>query len=175
MSRFFVLVIFAFPIGFQAVAYSFLALGILETVVVTVLLVRVLELNVFSFYRTLLPDLLITLICAAATFVISIWIPFEAKPAWKPIAVIALCLPPPHLAFVIICTGAPAVQRDWLYSETKSLEFSGAGELTARIEFSKSDQKMRKILLVSEIFPPLHMVEAGVGSGKFIVAFQSAV
>jgi O-antigen/teichoic acid export membrane protein len=90
----FVLVIFAFPIGFQAVAYSFLALGILETVVVTVLLVRVLELNVFSFYRTLLPDLLITLICAAATFVISIWIPFEAKPAWKPIAVIALCLPP---------------------------------------------------------------------------------
>ncbi len=90
----FALVIFAYPIGFLAVAYSFLILGILETVIVTWLLVRVLDLSVFSFYRALLPNLLISLICAAATFAISIWIPFEAEPAWKPIGVVALCLPP---------------------------------------------------------------------------------
>jgi O-antigen/teichoic acid export membrane protein len=90
----FALVIFAFPIGFQAVAYAFLILGVLEVVVVTWLLVRVLDLNIITFYRTLLPNLLISLVCAAATYAISIWIPFEAEPAWKPICVIALFLPP---------------------------------------------------------------------------------
>lgn len=90
----FVLVIFAFPMGFQAVAYAFLILGILETVLVTWILVRVLDLNVMLFYRSLLPNLLISLICAAATFAISVWISFEAEPAWKPIIAIALCLPP---------------------------------------------------------------------------------
>lgn len=89
----FALVIFAFPIGFQAVAYAFLILGVLEVVVVTWLLVRVLDLNIITFYRTLLPNLLISLVCAAATYAISIWIPFEAEPAWKPICVIALFLP----------------------------------------------------------------------------------
>lgn len=89
----FVFVIFSFPIGFQAVAYSFVALGMLEIVVVTWLLVRVLDLKIVVFYRALLPNLLISLVCAAATYVISIWISFEAEPAWKPIGVIALCLP----------------------------------------------------------------------------------
>ncbi|WP_372972231.1 oligosaccharide flippase family protein [Marinobacter sp.] len=89
----FLLILAAFPYGLQAVANVFLVLGVLEIGLVSWLLSRRLGLKVRAFYRALLPNLLITLICALATALISRYVDFEASNAWKPVGVIAFCLP----------------------------------------------------------------------------------
>ncbi|MDS1309928.1 oligosaccharide flippase family protein [Marinobacter xiaoshiensis] len=90
----FVLVITAFPLGLQGVAYAFLILGVLEAFVNTWLLARVLDLKVIPFYLSLLPNLIISMVCATTTFTLSMWLSFEAEPPWKVIGTVAMCLPP---------------------------------------------------------------------------------
>jgi O-antigen/teichoic acid export membrane protein len=89
----FTLVIMAYPYGLQAVANVFVILGFVEISVVTWLLANRLGLRVGAFYRALLPNVLITLICALATVLISRYVNFEANNSWKPVGVIAIILP----------------------------------------------------------------------------------
>ncbi|SET76924.1 Membrane protein involved in the export of O-antigen and teichoic acid [Marinobacter segnicrescens] len=88
------LVVVAFPHGLQAVANGFVVLGILEITLVTWLLAKRVGLQVGVFYRALLPNLLITVICTLTTLLISRYVDFESRDPWKPVAVIAVCLPP---------------------------------------------------------------------------------
>ena len=90
----FALVIVAYPHGLLAVASMFLILGFLEVVAVTWLLAKRLDLHVGTFYRALLPNALVTIICALATALIAQYVDFEASNAWKPVGIIALVLPP---------------------------------------------------------------------------------
>lgn len=89
----FILVILAFPSGLQAVAYAFIILGLIETVIVTCLLAWVFRLKVVPFYVALLPNLYISIICGSVTWIISNFVPFTSQQPWKPIGVIAILLP----------------------------------------------------------------------------------
>ncbi|WP_417547400.1 oligosaccharide flippase family protein [Marinobacter segnicrescens] len=90
----FVLIVVAFPYGLQAVANVFLILGFLEITVVTWLLRSRLDLKIITFYRALLPNFLITVICALTTVLISQYVDFGDNNAWKPVGAIIICLPP---------------------------------------------------------------------------------
>jgi O-antigen/teichoic acid export membrane protein len=90
----FPLVVMAYPYGLQAVANVFVILGLVEISVVTWLLAKRLGLRVWTFYRALLPNVLITVICAFATVLISQYVNFEASNAWKPVGAVAIVLPP---------------------------------------------------------------------------------
>jgi hypothetical protein len=59
-----------------------------------ILLAKRLGLRVWTFYRALLPNVLITVICALATVLISQYVNFEASNAWKPVGAVAIVLPP---------------------------------------------------------------------------------
>jgi O-antigen/teichoic acid export membrane protein len=88
------LVIMAYPYGLQAVASMFVILGLVEIIAVTWLLSKRLDLRVGKFYKALLPNVLVTIICALVTLLISQYIDFEANNAWKPVGAIAVVLPP---------------------------------------------------------------------------------
>jgi len=95
-------VILAFPYGLNAVASSFVLLGIAEIVMVSWILKYFLGLNVARFYRELTPNLFISVLCGLATWAISFFVPFSSEDAWKPVGVIALCLPPVWIGSVFL-------------------------------------------------------------------------
>jgi hypothetical protein len=61
-----------------------------------------LGLNVARFYRELTPNLFISVLCGLATWAISFFVPFSSEDAWKPVGVIALCLPPVWIGSVFL-------------------------------------------------------------------------
>lgn len=89
-----VVVIFAFGWGLNAVAASFVILGVFELAMVSWVLNRVLGLQVALFYRRLFPNMMVSTMCGLATWGISFFIPFATEAAWKPVTAIAVCLPP---------------------------------------------------------------------------------
>jgi len=86
-------VISAFPFGLNAIASSFVLLGIIELVLVSWLLKRFLALDYITFYKQFFPNVLISVICGLTTWGISFFISFESEPAWKPVLAIFFCLP----------------------------------------------------------------------------------
>lgn len=90
----FLAVVMAFPYGLKMVANVFMVLGVVEMSVVTWLLSKRLGLKVWSFFRAMVPNLLITVTCASVTVLLSQYVDFEAPNAWKPVGLIAIVLPP---------------------------------------------------------------------------------
>lgn len=97
-----VFVIGAFRFGLNAVASSFVLLGVVELILVSWLLRRILGLNLLSFFKTLSPNILISIFCGLVTWGISFLIPFESEAAWKPTVAILLCLPPVWVASLFL-------------------------------------------------------------------------
>jgi O-antigen/teichoic acid export membrane protein len=95
-------VIGAFPFGLNAIASSFVLLGIIELVLVSWLLKRFLALDYITFYKQLFPNVLISVICGLTTWGISFFISFESEPAWKPVLAIFFCLPVTWLGFLFL-------------------------------------------------------------------------
>ena len=89
----FALVILSFSMGLQAVAKSFIVLGLFEVTLTSWLLRRALNLEIVPFVLGLLPNLVLSAICAAATVAISYFVSFDHEQAWRPVGAIALCLP----------------------------------------------------------------------------------
>ncbi|AKO52760.1 polysaccharide biosynthesis protein [Marinobacter psychrophilus] len=114
MGSVFGLVIFSFPMGLQAVAKSFIVLGIFEIILVSSLLTRAVHLKTGPFFLALLPNLMLSVICAASTVAISHFVSFNDEQAWRPVGVIALCLP-------IVWLVSLKVLRHPLYGEIRLL------------------------------------------------------
>jgi len=93
LSSAFGLVILSFPLGIQAVAKSFIILGVFEILLVSWLLCRAVNLEIVPFFRALLANLVLSAICGAATIAISHFVSFDHDQAWRPVGMIALCLP----------------------------------------------------------------------------------
>lgn len=88
-----VLILVSAPHGLNAVASVFVLLGVLELLMVTLVLKWILGLRVLYFYRRLGPNVVVSGLCGLATWGISVWVPFSSQAAWKPVGMIAICLP----------------------------------------------------------------------------------
>ncbi|PTB99218.1 polysaccharide biosynthesis protein [Marinobacter sp. Z-F4-2] len=87
------LLILVFPFGLKTVAQAFLLLGLVELLMVTWILSKKLGFYILNFYQSLLPSIVITLVCAGTTLCIDLIVPFDSVEPWKPVSVIALVLP----------------------------------------------------------------------------------
>lgn len=108
------LVILSFSMGLQAVAKSFIVLGVFEIVLASWLLRCAVNLEIVPFFGALSSNLVLSVICAAATFAISHFVSFDHEQAWRPVGVIALCLP-------IVWLVSLKVLRHPLYGEIRLL------------------------------------------------------
>ncbi|AOY87509.1 polysaccharide biosynthesis protein [Marinobacter salinus] len=112
------LVIISFPLGLNAVAGSFLVLGVIEIGLVSWILRNALGLKVMKFFGALLPNVIISIVCGLATWAISFVVPFSADNAWKPVGAIALCLPIIWLTSLFLLRHPLATELGFLFRRT---------------------------------------------------------
>lgn len=114
----FVVVLIAIPVGFEfglvAVAKSFVCAGVVELILTTWLLRRVLGLSVLSFIKALLPSLVMSVACGVATYLISLIVDFESEQYWIPVLTIAIVLP-------FVWMGSAIVLRHPIVSEIRNV------------------------------------------------------
>ena len=104
------LVIASFPLGLNAVAASFVLLGLIELTVVSCVLKYALGFKFIAFFGKLLPSVALSIVCGLVTWGISFLVPFDSEQAWKPVGAIAICLP-------LVWLGGLIILRHPLYSE----------------------------------------------------------
>ncbi|EMP55579.1 polysaccharide biosynthesis protein [Marinobacter santoriniensis NKSG1] len=89
----FILIFQSFPYGLNAVAFSFIILGLIEIVLTSCLLKRAVGLRFGRFFIELIPSMIISVCCGVTTWVISLIVPFSTVEVWKPVGTIALVMP----------------------------------------------------------------------------------
>lgn len=98
----FVCVIISYPTGLESVARVFMFIGILEVVVITYLLKVYVRLPIGAFVRAWLPNVFVTIGCAAVTLGVKEFIDFENDPAWKAALTLLLVMPPSWIALLYV-------------------------------------------------------------------------
>jgi O-antigen/teichoic acid export membrane protein len=111
-------VILVFPLGLNAIAKSFIFLGIFEFIFMSVLLKKVINLEIIYFIKSWLPTVYVTISCAFATYLISQWVNFSGENFWQPVLLIMIFLP-------IVWLISLKIFRHLLYVEIIGLIFKG--------------------------------------------------
>lgn len=88
-----VVVILAFPGGLIVVAQIFALAGLIEFVITSIVLKRTIGLKNMLFISKLMPTVWVTLVSAAATYWISMYVDFYNENFWPAIMIICLVLP----------------------------------------------------------------------------------
>lgn len=105
-------IIFLYPGGLASIAKGFVFVGVVELLVTTLLVNKILRIGLMDFVRAWLSTLLVLACCLGVTLVILVVFPVATNPAWLVIGVEALVLPPVWLGMLMLT-------RNPLYSEIR--------------------------------------------------------
>lgn len=92
-SVYFLAIVLAYPFGLEAVAIIFVATALLDMLVTSFLLSKVLSLKLFEFVLAWWPNAAVALVCWSVTFTIKQYIAFDDSNYWLPVLTIAMVLP----------------------------------------------------------------------------------
>ncbi|MCK0163986.1 oligosaccharide flippase family protein [Marinobacter sp. S6332] len=104
------LIIASYPGGLQAIAKSFVVVGIVDFILTCILLNYAIGLQVHRFFLAYWSNLLTLGTCTGATWLIDKQIPLDSIPAWQAIGLLALIIP-------LIWIGSLAMCKHPLYRE----------------------------------------------------------
>lgn len=86
--------ILAQPLGLQVVASVFLILGVVDFIMITFILKRIIKFSLVGFLKEWSKNILTLVICVITTWYIGKHVPFTTPEYWKPVLAISLILPP---------------------------------------------------------------------------------
>jgi len=86
-------VIITYPLGLKAVAIGYTSIGLVELIYITVLINKLIGLNLIKLFYAWLPTFIVTGICFIATLLISLWVDFSDTNPFYPMTILVTIIP----------------------------------------------------------------------------------